>query len=69
MEALCNFIMNNFWTIILIIGLFATNRASYAIFLVALLATVGINPMMIIIISMLAIIVPAVNSIESTEKE
>lgn len=69
METLCNFIADNFWTILLVIGLFATNRASYAIFMLALLATIGINPMIIIIISMLALIFPTMDSLAQKEKE
>lgn len=68
MESLCNFIVDNFWTILLIIGLFGTNRASYAIFMLALMATLGTNPMIIIIVSMLALILPPILSYEPNKK-
>lgn len=68
METLCNFIVNNFWTILLIIGLFGTNRASYAIFMLALMATLGVDSMIILIVSILALILPPILSYEPKKK-
>lgn len=68
METLCNFIVDNFWTILLIIGLFGTNRASYAIFMLVLIATLGADSMIIIIVSMLALILPPILSYEPKKK-
>lgn len=68
METLCNFIVDNFWTILLIIGLFGTNRASYAIFMLAPMATLGVDSMIILIVPMLALILPPILSYEPKKK-
>ncbi len=59
MNELLAFITENFWLILMILAMFMTKRQVYAFCILAMLTTIGMQPIIFIVIVVFSLMIPA----------